>query len=171
MRKYKTIGYDEYITFIDTVVSKTVESGGLEYKRFWATLAFAMIFNGYKPETAENGTVSINKEWEKIRNIDVLNSGYDPDIIKEMYIIIDKKLDKIFGASDFERTATMLLQTINGFIEKFQSQFEGEDVKSQLESINGLTEVMKGLNTNEISAIMAKYAHDSKVNENGKEDS
>ena len=170
-KKYKDINYDQYVAFINTVVSNTVKSGGYEFKRFWATLAFAMIFMDYKPthfkenEGAEDKIILINEEWNEIKNIDPLNSGFDPVIVTEMYKIIDKKLDKVFGKSEIELAATEVITAITSFINDMNERFSQEDVKAQMEQIADLSEKFKGLNGETVSAVLAKYAHEVKVSD------
>ena len=166
-KKYKDINYDQYVAFINTVVANTTQSGGYEYKRFWATLAFAMIFMEYKPthfrksEDGEKDVILINEEWNEIKHIDVLNVGYDPTVVTEMYKIIDKKLDKIFGKSDIELAATELMNSISSFVNGMNEKFKNEDVQAQMEQLSDLSMKMKNLDSKTISAFMAKYAHEN----------
>ena len=166
-KKYKEINYDQYVAFINTVVTNTVQSGGYEYKRFWATLAFAMIFMDYKPthfkksEDGERDVILINEEWSEIRGVDVLNAGFDPAIVTEMYKIIDKKLDKVFGRSDFELAATNLMLSISTYINDMDEKVKNEDVRAQMEQLSALSAKMKNLDSETISAFMAKFAHEN----------
>lgn len=168
-KKYKDINYDQYVAFVNTVVTNTVKSGGYEFKRFWATLAFAMIFMDYKPthfkevegEDDNSKVVLINEEWNEIKSIDVLNSGFDPAIVMEMYKIIDKKLDKIFGKSEIELAATELMTAITSFVNDMNEKFKNEDVQAQMEQLSDLSLKMKNLDSKTLSAFMAKYAHES----------
>ena len=166
-KKYKEINYDQNVAFINTVVQNTVQSGGYEYKRFWATLAFAMIFMNYKPthfkksEDGEKDVILINEEWSEIRGIDVLNAGFDPAIVTEMYKIIDKKLDKIFNKSDIEIAATNLMESITDFVNEMNEKFKNEDIKSQMEQLSALSAKLKDMDSKTISEFMAKFAHEN----------
>jgi hypothetical protein len=168
-KKYKDINYDQYVAFINTVVQNTVQSGGYEYKRFWATFAFAMIFMNYKPthfkeDVSEEGkTILINEEWNEIKHIDVLDCGYDPVIIKEMYYIIDKKLDKVFGKSDVETAVAGLIISATEFINNMDEKFKNENIEEQMKQISALSAQIKNMDSKTVAKVMAKFAH-----ENGK---
>ena len=168
-KKYKNINYDQYVAFINTVVSNTVQSGGYEYKRFWATLAFAMIFEDYKPthfkksDDGERDIILINEEWNEIKNIDPLVSGYDPVIIAEMYKIVDKKLDKIFGKSDVELAVTGLLTSVTSFVNDMEEQFKNTNVEEQMATITMLSDKLKNMDSKTIASFMANVAHQQTV--------
>ena len=165
-KKYKSINYDQYVAFINTVVSNTIQSGGLEYKRFWRTLAFAMIFENYQPkhfkkneDGIEDNIILINEEWNEISGINIYESGYDPAVVGEMCAIIDKKLDKVFGKSEVETAIISLLESASSFINEMNERFKNENVEEQTKVITSLSDKIEGMDKKTLAAFMANYAH------------
>ena len=55
----KDFTYIDYLTFINVVVTKTIESG-IEYRNFYSALMTANTFFGYEPKMDEDGNFNVS---------------------------------------------------------------------------------------------------------------
>lgn len=154
------IRYDEYVTYINSVVNNTIRNG-LEFKRFWKVLTFKMIFEQYQPKhILESGDVSIGDEWAEIADTDIYNGVVDTETVYEMSEIIDKKLDLYYNKGKVDEALTELLSAASEFIKQMQDKFAETDINSAVADMRELLDTIKANNLDgkAVSEVLARHA-------------
>lgn len=111
----KTTSYDKYVQFVDSVVSNTVDDGE-EFKTFYTTLMFAIVFLDYEPKHIDkDGHIIISDEWEELSKIKFTDKNkkdfYLAEIILSPYINFSDSDDLDFPVS--QSVFDDMLDTIN----------------------------------------------------------
>lgn len=154
------IKYDEYVTYINSVVNNTIRNG-LEFKRFWQVLSYKMIFEKYQPKhILETGEVDIGAEWDEIADADIYNGAVDTESMYEMIEVINKKLDVYYRRNKFDDALSDLLNTASEFIKQMQDKFSKTDINSAIKDMKELNDTIKlyNLDSNTMAKVLTEHA-------------
>lgn len=185
----KEFNYIDYLTFINVVVAKTIESG-IEYRNLYTALMVASTFYGYEPETDEEGNFNVNEAWKDLRcfngiknkdgetifaNIDlykaVAESWYEIDdnlekilpidsyIFEDMQRIISDKLDEYYKKDPARDALANLFNSVADLVKSYENKFEDVDINEATDKLAKLGEVINNKNFSEVASAIATNIH------------
>lgn len=185
----KDFTYIDYLTFINVVVTKTIESG-IEYRNFYSALMTANTFFGYEPKMDEDGNFNVNDVWAELRHFNgiknndgdtifadfdlyraVANSYYDidsqldkilpiePYIFDEIQEIITNKLDEHYRKDPARDALANLFNSVADLVRSYEDKFKDVDINEATEQLSKLGDIINKKDFSEVASAIATTVH------------
>lgn len=174
----KTISYDKYVQFVDSVVNNTIEDGE-EFKTFYIALMFAIVFLDYEPmHIDEEGRIIISDEWAELSKIKFTNENKETfyltgtifnlfidfcdnsdfpiskDVFFDMLDVINKKLDNYYRRqahiTPLTESVVTLVNVATDYIVSMENQFKDTDINKLVSSLDTVTNAIKNVDKEKV---------------------